>query len=241
MPPKSENSHLTATAAKKRLRDCATDEVAKNQASFFKLGPGEYGEGDVFIGVRVPVLRKIARDFRDLSTAETLKLLHSPIHEERVLALIVWVENFKSGSATARKKLFDLYLANAQFVNNWDLVDLSAPQIVGVHLYGKSRKLLAQLARSKNLWERRIAIVATLSMIRQNDFAPTLQIAKQLLHDREDLIHKAVGWMLREVGKKDQAVLETFLDQHVTEMPRTTLRYAIERYPEKQRKAYLAR
>lgn len=226
-------------AAQQRLRSLGSPEQAANLARFFKTGPGEYGEGEHFIGVKVPVIRKVAKEFKDLPFAEAECLLHSEIHEERLLALVILVGRFQKGDDTTRKSIYDLYLANTAHINNWDLVDLSAPQIVGGHLETRSRKPLDRLAKSASLWERRISIVATHWFIRQGDLADTIRIAEKLLSDKEDLIHKAVGWMLREVGKRDVAVLEEFLDQHCRVMPRTMLRYAIERFPEKKRLAYL--
>ncbi len=227
----------TAKAAQKRLRSFACPEQAAILSRFFKTSPGQYGEGDRFIGVKVPVTRKVAKEFKDLPLAECL--LHSDIHEERLLALVILVGQFEKGDDATRKSIYDLYLANMANINNWDLVDLSAPQIVGGYLENRSRKPLCRLAKSASLWERRTSIVATHWFIRQGDLADTLRIAEKLLGDREDLIHKAVGWMLREVGKRETAALEEFLDQHCRVMPRTMLRYAIERFPEKKRRAYL--
>lgn len=230
---------MTAKEAQKKLKALASPEAAKSAARFFKTGPGEYGEGDVFIGIKVPTLRTLAREFRALPPEEIESLLKSPIHEERYLALTILVLQVAKCHDAQRKAAFDFYLRNTEFVNNWDLVDCSAPQIVGGFLMNRSRKPLVQLARSESLWERRIAIVATLYFIRQGDLDETLTIARLLLNDEEDLIHKATGWMLREVGKKDQAVLEGFLDEFGTVMPRTMLRYAIERFTPERRRAYL--
>ena len=185
------------------------------------------------------VIRKVAKEFKKLPLAEVECLLHSNIHEERLLALVILVGQFEKGDEATRKSIYDLYLANTRHINNWDLVDLSAPQIVGGYLETRSRKPLDRLAKSASLWERRISILATHWFIRHGDFADTLRIAKKLIGDKEDLIHKAVGWMLREVGKRDVAVLEEFLDKHCRTMPRTMLRYAIERFPENRRQAYL--
>jgi 3-methyladenine DNA glycosylase AlkD len=229
----------TARHAQQRLRSFASPQQAAVLARFFKTGPGQYGEGDRFIGVKVPTIRKVAKEFKNLSLAEVGCLLHSDIHEERLLALVILVGQFEKGDDAARKSIYDFYLANTQHINNWDLVDLSAPQIVGGYLEARSRKLLERLAKSVSLWERRISILATHWFIRHGDFNETLKIAKMLLGDNEDLIHKAVGWMLREVGKKDVAVLAEFLVQHCRAMPRTMLRYAIERFPEKERLLYM--
>ncbi len=228
-----------ARAAQHRLRSLAFPAHAAVLARFFKTGPGEYGEGDRFIGVKVPVIRQVAKEFKNLPLAEIECLLHSEIHEERLLALVILVNQFEKGDDITRKPIYSLYLANTRYINNWDLVDLSAPQIVGGYLENRSRKPLDRLAKSSSLWERRISIVATHWFIRQGDFADTLRIAEKLLNDREDLIHKAVGWMLREVGKRDVVILEEFLGEHCRVMPRTMLRYAIERFPEEKRRGYL--
>jgi 3-methyladenine DNA glycosylase AlkD len=232
---------MNARQCQSRLRSLGNPADAAFLAGFFKTGPGEYGDGDLFIGVRVPVVRKVAREFKSLPLAEVANLLHSKIHEERLAALVVLVLQTEKGDAETRKRVYDLYLANTKHINNWDLVDLSAPQLVGAYLNDKSRRPLYRLAKSSWLWDRRIAVLATFHFIRHGDFDDTLRIAELLLADRHDLIHKAVGWMLREVGKRDQAVLERFLKEHCCTMPRTMLRYAIERFPEKTRRAYLAR
>jgi 3-methyladenine DNA glycosylase AlkD len=206
---------------------------------FFKTGPGQYGEGDIFIGVRVPAARKVAKQFLHLPEEELKKLLNSSIHEERLCALLILVERFKKGDSKDQKIIFTLYMQSAAQINNWDLVDLTAPYIPGPYLFDKDRKQLFKFAKSPLLWERRIAIVSTHYFIRQNDFQDTLDISEILLNDQEDLIHKAVGWMLREVGKRDQDAEETFLKKHYHSMPRTMLRYAIEKFPEEKRQAYL--
>lgn len=229
----------TARMAQKPLRSFGDPEVAAILARFFKTGPGQYGEGDRFIGVKVPTIRKVAKEFKDLPLGEVECLLHSEIHEERLLALVILILQFEKGDDATRKSIYDLYLANTRHINNWDLVDLSAPQIVGGYLENRSRKPLARLAKSESLWERRIAVVATHWFIRHGDYADTLRIAEKLLGDKEDLIHKAVGWMLREIGKRDVTVLEEFLERHCGVMPRTMLRYAIEQFPEKKRLGYL--
>lgn len=230
---------MSAKEVRKKLKAVASPEVAKSAARFFKTGPGEYGEGDVFMGIKVPTLRSLAREFRKLPLEEIESLLRSSIHEERHLALMILVLQGAKSDDAQRKATFDFYLRHTEFVNNWDLVDCSAPQIVGGFLMNRSRKPLVQLAKSKGLWERRIAIVATQHFIRHGDLGETLTITRKLLNDEEDLIHKATGWMLREVGKKDQAVLEGFLDEFGTAMPRTMLRYAIERFTPERRRAYL--
>lgn len=220
----------------KRLADPAR---AKVSAGFFKIGKGEYGEGDVFIGLTVPAMRVVAREHRGLGITDIARLLRSRIHEERLIALLLLVERYARGDEAEKKRSFDFYLANADRADNWDLVDLSAPNIVGTHLLGRQRSLLRTLARSKNLWRRRIAIVATFALIRAGEIDDTFAIAAMLTKDRHDLIHKAVGWMLREAGKRDKAALMRWLKPRYGVMPRTMLRYAIERFPESERKRYL--
>ena len=221
------------------LHECANEADAKNLQRFFKTGPGEYGEGDIFIGVRVPAIRRIAGKFHELPFEDTQALLHSAIHEERLLALIILIGKYRKGTIAEQNYIYELYLASTRYINNWDLVDLSAEHIVGAYLADKSREPLYELARSSSLWERRIAILATFHYIKRNELAETFLIAEILLADSEDLIHKAVGWMLREAGKRDQAIEEVFLKKHYQQMPRTMLRYAIERFPEKLRQQYL--
>ncbi len=218
-----------------QIQRAANPARAAISQRFFKTGPGEYGEGDRFIGLTVPQVRSLAKQYRDLSFRDTGRLLRSPIHEERLLALLLLVEVYRRGDESARRRIYDFYLANTRYINNWDLVDSSAEQIVGA----QPGAPLVTLARSANLWERRIAIIATFHFIKRGEFAPTLRIARQLLRDREDLLHKATGWMLREVGKRDLPVLEGFLKKYCRRMPRTMLRYAIERLPEKRRQQYL--
>jgi 3-methyladenine DNA glycosylase AlkD len=207
--------------------------------SFFKTGPGEYGEGDVFIGVTVPELRRTCRDCADATPEEITGLLQSRVHEERSLALLLLVQAFQRADAAGRRAIYEQYLASTAYINNWDLVDSSAAAIVGGWLSDRSRRPLHRLARSNSLWERRIAIVATHHFIRNGDVAETFQIADILLHDDHDLIHKAVGWMLREAGKREPAALRKFLKTRYAKMPRTMLRYAIEKFPERERRAYL--
>ncbi|MCK9419823.1 MAG: DNA alkylation repair protein [Nitrospirae bacterium] len=230
---------MTAQKIRKRLRQLASREKAKVLQGFFKTGTGEYGEGDIFLGVVVPDIRRVAKEFSDTPLGEITTLLASTVHEERLLALLMLVSAYARGNDALKKKIFSLYLKNTKYINNWDLVDLSAPNIVGSHLWDKSRKPLYAFAKSKDLWKRRIAILSTFAFIRQNDFDDSLGIAKVLLTDDHDLLHKAVGWMLREVGKRDIAAEEKFLQQHYKKMPRTMLRYAIERFPEGKRRKYL--
>jgi 3-methyladenine DNA glycosylase AlkD len=221
------------------LQRLGTKKRPEVSQRFFKTGPGEYGEGDIFLGITVPEIRKLAKEYPDLSPAETIQLLQSTIHEERLLALLLLVRTYARGDAHTKKRIYELYLKNTRHVNNWDLVDASAEHIIGSFLMGKNKNSLYVLAQSKDLWERRIAIMATFHFIKRNEFAETLKIARMLLSDTEDLIHKAVGWMLREVGKRHPQTEERFLKEHYKEMPRTMLRYAIERFPEAKRQRYL--
>jgi 3-methyladenine DNA glycosylase AlkD len=230
---------MTARIVQERLRSLSSPEAAAAAARYFKTGPGEYGEGDVFLGLRAAVMHSLAKEHRQLPLVELKSLLRSAIHEDRLLALLILVLQASQSDESTKERVYKLYLAHTRYINNWDLVDASAREIVGGYLAGKSREPLYQLAASPNLWERRISIVATHYFIRKNDFSDTLRVAEQLLGDREDLIHKAVGWMLREVGKKQQPDLEAFLRRHGKVMPRTMLRYAIERFPEDLRRAYL--
>ena len=226
---------------KKDLKKLSKPAKSQILQRFFKTGKGQYGEGDRFIGVMVPDIRKVAKKYHDLSLLEIISLLHSPIHEERLCALLVMVDQFGKAESKKQKKIFDLYLKNYKYINNWDLVDLTAPRIVGAYLMDGPREILYKLARSKNLWQKRIAIIATFQFIYHGQSQDTIKIAKILLHDEHDLIHKAVGWMLREVGKRcDEKILLAFLDQHHGKMPRTMLRYAIERLSPSQRKHYLS-
>ena len=221
------------------LKVLANPEKAKILQRFFKTGKGEYGEGDIFLGIMVGDSRKVAKKHASISFPELKKLLASKIHEERLVALLILVQKFSKGSEAEKKGVFDFFLENTVHINNWDLVDLSADKIVGEFLFDKPKAVLRKLAKSSNLWERRIAILSTFAFIKRNSFDQTLKVSKMLLSDEHDLIHKAVGWMLREVGKRDLAVEENFLKKHYKAMPRTMLRYAIEKFDEKKRKAYL--
>jgi len=224
---------------RKELESLGDPVRAANLQRFFKTGPGEYAEGDRFRGIRVPVLRALSKKYQDVSPAAAEGLLKSEFHEDRLLALFILIRHYYRGDQAARDRIHRLYLENARFVNNWDLVDLSAPHLLGHYLAGKPRDLLTRLAASGNLWERRMAVLATFYFIKNKDFDESLKIAHMLLHDPEDLLHKAVGWMLREVQKRDNATAEAFLLKHYRHMPRTMLRYAIERLPEEGRQAYL--
>ena len=221
---------------KKELSGAADPERARNSAWFFRTGEGQYGHGDRFLGITVPVQRRIANRYVHLPLTGVEKLLASPIHEHRFVALEILVAQYEQGNI----EVFDFYLKHTKFINNWDLVDTSAPYIVGKHLLTRPRKILYRLAKSKNLWERRIAIVSTQTFIRAGEIEDTFAIAKILLTDEHDLIHKAVGWMLRETGKQSAPALVKFLKEHYAQMPRTALRYAIERFPAERRKKMLA-
>lgn len=222
----------------------SSPEGARAAQRFFRCGPGEYGEGDVFIGVRMPDLRRVCRSYRELPLPEVQTLLDSAIHEHRLAAVVLLGEQYPRADERGQREIFELYLRNVRAgrVNNWDLVDASAEFVVGRHLVERPRKLLFELARSEDLWCRRVAIVGAFHFIKNGDASTTLELARVLLHDEHDLIHKAVGWMLREVGKRvDETLLTRFLDAHAREMPRTTLRYAIERLTPAQKAKYMKR
>jgi 3-methyladenine DNA glycosylase AlkD len=227
-------------SVRRDLKKVARPERAKSNAWFFKTGPGEYGADDRFLGVTVPQLRSIAREYRDMPLKYVVKLLRSPWHEERLLALLIMVGQYARSDKPTRQAIHQLYLRNTKSINNWDLVDSSATQIVGAHLESGDRRVLRRLARSKSMWERRIAMIATYHYIRQRDFKDALTIAGLLRRDEHDLIHKAVGWMLREIGKRDRGAEERFLRKHARTMPRTMLRYAIEKFPQPLRRRYLS-
>ena len=230
-----------ATGALRRdIRKVAQVERADSNKWFFKTGPGEYGEGDRFLGVTVAQLRTLARRYVDLPLTRVIRLLQSPWHEERLLALLILVDQYARAGEPARHAIHRAYLRNTKSINNWDLVDSSAAQIVGAHLDNCDRRLLRRLARSKSVWERRIAMIATYHYIRRGDFTDALAIAALLRRDEHDLIHKAVGWMLREIGKRDRRVEERFLRKHAPTMPRTMLRYAIEKFPRTLRQRYMS-
>lgn len=230
---------MSLNEIRKTLKEFENKKKARKLQRFFKTGPGEYGEGDIFLGIKVPVLRNIAKKYKGISLPDIEKMLHSPIHEERFLSLVLLTQAFARSNEREKKKLYEFYLENTEYINNWDLVDTSAEHIIGTFLRDKSKKPLHFLARSRSLWERRIAIISTFNFIKQNDFDETLKIAKMLVEDKEDLIHKAVGWMLREVGKRDLQAEEIFLEEHYNKMPRVMLRYAIEKFTEAKRKKYL--
>lgn len=230
---------MSAARIKATLKELADPLQAANLQRFFKTGPGQYGEGDRFLGIKVPVLRQIAKSHPDLRLNEAAKLLTTKIHEQRLVALLILTYQYPKSERERQEAIYRFYLDHAQWINNWDLVDLSAPKIVGAHLIQTDKKPLYRLARSQSLWERRIAMVATLYFIYHGHFEDTLTLSTLMLRDDHDLIHKAVGWMLREVGKRDLQVLENFLADKYHDMPRTMLRYAIERFPEVRRQDYL--
>ena len=222
------------------MQELGDPKKAKILEGFFKTRPGEYGEGDRFLGVNVPSLRGIAKKYKGLTLSEIDQLLSSPVHEERLTSLLVLVQKYSKSQEYEKKEIVEYYLRNASRINNWDLVDLSAPQILGAFLLSeKNRRVLYKFSKSKNLWERRISIITTLAFIRNDQFDDALEISAILLNDKHDLIHKAVGWMLREVGNRNISREELFLREHYRNMPRTMLRYAIEKFPERRRRAYL--
>ncbi len=232
----------SAVQLRAALKRHASPARAKTLAAFFKTGPGQYAQGDQFLGITVPVQRVFARSFSTLSLKDLAVLLQSPIHEERLTALIILVGKFEGAQGAARRRIVRFYLKNLQRVNNWDLVDLTAPQILGAYLYeqGQGIDVLTRLARSKNLWERRAAMVSTFYFIRRKSAREAFVVAQILFNDGHDLMHKAVGWMLRETGQRvSRDVLEKFLRRHYKKMPRTALRYAIEHFSRTQRQAYL--
>lgn len=231
---------MTAQEISGLLRSLADPERAEHSGRYFKTGYGEYGEGDLFLGIRVPDIRAQVRKCGAVSLEDIQVLLASAFHEERLFALLFLVRKFEKGDEKDKAAIFNLYLKNTRRINNWDLVDSSASQIIGSHLESRDRQILYKLAKSASIWERRIAVISTFRFIANNQFEDALKLARQLLNDKEDLIHKAVGWMLREIGKRDAAVEKAYLQAHYKKMPRTMLRYAIERFPEQVRKKYLA-
>lgn len=224
---------------KSDLRKYSNKKKVKILQRFFKTGPGEYAEGDIFLGITVPILRTLSKQHQGLAFNETLQLLKSQIHEERLLSLLILILKYRKADLSEKEKIYKAYLNHSKYINNWDLVDVTAKHIIGDFLKDKDRVPLYKLARSDSPWERRIAILSTFHFIENNDFKDTLKIAEILISDTHDLIHKAVGWMLREVGKRDRDSEERFLKKYCTAMPRTMLRYAVERFPESKRQAYL--
>ncbi len=231
---------MNPRAIEARLASLGTAARAASNRRFFKTGPGGYGQGDRFLGLTLPVIRRLEREYRDLPIGTLATLLRSRWHEARLLALLILVRQYRRGDAVRRDAIHRLYLRSTRSINNWDLVDASAADIVGAHPRADRGALLTRLASSPSVWERRIAMIATFYDIRHNRFTDALRVARRLLGDDHDLIHKAVGWMLREIGKRDVRVERAFLRGHAHRMPRTALRYAIERFPEKERRAWLA-
>jgi len=232
---------IHASEVQTELRALADPEQARHLIRFFKTGPGEYGEGDRFLGIRVPAQRTIARKYWNLSLDEVAVLVRSEFHEERLSGLLILTYRYPKASTEEKQAIYEFYISHIPWINNWDLVDVTAPNIIGSWLEQRSRNILYELAESENIWNRRIAILSTLHFIRKDDFEDTVKLAQILLHDTHHLIHKAVGWMLREAGKRDEATLESFLEKHSLQMPRTMLRYAIERLPDAKRRQYLDR
>jgi len=230
---------LNLRELKKTISANANKDHAKTMQWFFKTGKGEYGEGDKFVGIKVPAQRKIAKQFSKLNLEDLQILLNSKIHEERLISLLILVGKYDKADEKEKESIYAFYKKNSRKINNWDLVDLSAPKIIGTHLLNRDKKILYKYAHSNNLWQKRISIISTYSFIKNHDFKTTLEIADVLLNDDHDLIHKAVGWMLREVGKQDMNTLENFLKTRYNKMPRTMLRYSIEKFPDKKRKKYL--
>lgn len=230
---------MSLASLKRDLRKYSDKKRALVLQGYFKTGPDEYAQGDVFLGITVPALRILAKRYQSLELAETLLLLKSPIHEERFLSLLILILKYRQADLSGKEKIYKAYLSHSKYINNWDLVDVTAKHIVGDFLKNKDRTPLYKLAQSGYLWEKRIAILSTFHYIANNDFSDSLRIAKILIADSHDLIHKAVGWMLREVGKRDQDCEERFLKKYYRNMPRTMLRYAVERFPETKRQAYL--
>jgi 3-methyladenine DNA glycosylase AlkD len=230
---------MTARFILNELKSIASPEKAKILSGFFKTGQGQYGAGDVFLGIMVPQIRNVAKANMKIPISEIKILLMSEFHEVRLCALILLTEKFKKAKKMEREDIFDFYLTHTERISNWDLVDLTCPTIVGLYLLDKDRSILYRMSESKNLWEQRISIVSTFAFIRNNDLIDTFAISKKLLSHKHDLIHKAVGWMLREAGKRDKEKLIVFLDEYATKMPRTSLRYAIEKFPEPERQYYL--
>jgi 3-methyladenine DNA glycosylase AlkD len=237
---RATDARPTPAALVRDLKAVSTSARAIGAARFFKTGPGEYGEGDVFLGVTVPDLRRISKRYNALGLDDLQRLLTAKEHEVRTAALLILVAQYERGDAPLQREIRNLYLSNTQYINNWDLVDCSCREIVGAHLRTGSRKLLTQLAKSKSLWERRIAMVSTMALVRDGDFDDALRVAELLLDDPHDLIHKAIGWVLRVLGDVDRATLLRFLQKHYDRVPRTALRYAIEHFSAEQRKKMLA-
>lgn len=231
---------MKTSTIEQEFRKLADSSVAEKSLRFFKTGIGQYGEGDQFLGIRVPVVRDFAKRHSAINLKQIQRILRSEYHEERLLALIMLVSSFEKSDEKQRDEIYQLYLQNTDYINNWDLVDSSAYQIVGEYLMEKNRSVLLKLSASHSLWERRISIISTYRFIKNEDYEDTLNISERLLNDKEDLIHKAVGWMLREIGNRHKDIEEGFLLKHYKAMPRTMLRYAIEKFDDSERQRYLS-
>ncbi|MDH5378334.1 MAG: DNA alkylation repair protein [Gammaproteobacteria bacterium] len=232
-------AQIKASEIISQLKGMGDPERARINQYYFKTGKGEYAEGDRFLGIRAPEMRQVAKACFSINEEQLRKLIQHPLHEIRFVATQVLVLQYKKGDEPQRKRVYDFYLENLDYVNNWDLVDCSTPHVIGLHMLTHNRRPLYKWVKSKNLWYRRIAIMATQAFIREQEFSDTFDLAEILLEDEQDLIHKAVGWMLREVGKRDRKAMESFLKTRYQTMPRTMLRYAIEKLPETRRQAYL--
>ena len=230
---------MTYLKLKKMLREASDKDQADILKRFFKTGKDEYGEGDLFLGIKVPVIRKIIKENSDLTRNEIGTLIKSEFHEERLAALLLSVNNFLKAGPKEKKEIYQFYIKNRERINNWDLIDLSAPSIIGAYMFDKDKSVLFELAASESLWDKRIAVLSTFYFIKQKKYGTTLQLAEILLTDTADLIQKAVGWMLREIGKRDLKTEERFLNKYYKRMPRTMLRYAIEKFPQEKRQDYL--
>lgn len=230
---------MTLQDVKDEIKKNSNPQNAQNLSRFFKTAKGEYGEGDVFVGIKIPVLRQISQKFKDISLSDNLLLLKSEIHEERMLALFILIKKYSKANEEQKSEIFQIYLTNRQYINNWDLVDLSAYKIVGDYLFEKDKSILYQLAVSNGLWDKRISMISTYLFIKNDKFEDTFKLAEILLNDKHDLIQKAVGWMLREIGKRDIVAEKDFLKNRYKNMPRTMLRYAIEKFEETERQKYL--
>jgi 3-methyladenine DNA glycosylase AlkD len=232
---------MSLTEIKKEIKKNANPQKAELLQRFFKTGPGQYGEGDIFLGIMVPVQRSIVKKYKDLPLKDVKELLYSNLHEERLIALLILVEQYNKGDEQKKENIFTFYHLHRKRINNWDLVDLTAHRISGAYLMDKDKSLLYKLAESKNIWDRRIAVLSAFHFIKNNVFDDAMRLAEKLLNDKHDLIQKAVGWMLREIGNRDMNTEEGFLEKNYKKMPRTMLRYAIEKFPENKRLAYLKR
>lgn len=231
--------YSTPASVLSALKELANSTIASHSKRFFKTDEGQYGAGDQFLGIRVPILRSVAKQSVSLDNAGVCTLLRSPWHEARLTALLIWVYQFPKVNSTERSEIVKHYLNNSKHINNWDLVDSSAYKILGPYFFDRSREKLYELTTSSNLWERRIAVITTFHFIRHDDFKDTLAICEDLLNDDQDLIHKATGWMLREVGKRNASTLRSFLDQYAAHMPRTMLRYSLEKLATEERRYYM--